>query len=114
MSTLITERELDIPFKGKKRSKTTTIAVCITTPNEWSRPQAVLLTHGAGGDMNTSQLKTVSQAVAKAGYLCVRFTCKPPVLQHRLAAYRNVLDWTRAQYPAVKSVVVSGNDVVVL
>ena len=82
---------MDIPFKGKSRSKNRTIPVCVTAPSVLLRSQAVLLTHGAGGDMNMSQLRAVAQAVAKAGYLCVRFTCKPPVLKHRLEAYRNVL-----------------------
>lgn len=51
---------------------------------------AVILTHGAGGDMNYKQLVSLAQALASSGFLCIRFTCKGLNLSYRVKAYHAV------------------------
>ncbi|XP_065058370.1 testis-expressed protein 30-like isoform X2 [Rhopilema esculentum] len=61
----------------------------VSLPKErstWSE-FAVVVTHGAGGDMNIQQLKELSQAVARAGLVCLRFTCKTPNFGHRVRCF---------------------------
>lgn len=48
---------------------------------------AVILTHGAGGDMNFKHLLSVAHALASNGFLCLRFTCKGLNLGYRVKAY---------------------------
>ena len=54
---------------------------------------AVLLTHGAGGDMNFKHLVSVAQALAASGAVCLRSTCKGLNLPYRVRAYKAV--WVR-------------------
>lgn len=51
----------------------------------------LVLTHGAGGDMNFRHLVSLAQAVAASGHLCVRFTCKGLNLAYRVRAYGAVV-----------------------
>ncbi|GCC19246.1 testis-expressed protein 30-like isoform X2 [Chiloscyllium punctatum] len=53
----------------------------------------VILTHGAGGDMNFHQLISMSKFLASNGILCVRFTCKGLNLDYRIRAYRAVMEY---------------------
>ncbi|XP_044073088.1 testis-expressed protein 30 isoform X2 [Siniperca chuatsi] len=57
---------------------------------------AVILTHGAGGDMNLKQLVSLAQALASAGFLCFRFTCKCLNLAYRVKAYHAVWDYLKS------------------
>ncbi|XP_048834304.1 testis-expressed protein 30 isoform X2 [Brienomyrus brachyistius] len=41
-----------------------------------ARRAALVLTHGAGGDMNVKHLVSLAEVAAAAGLLCLRFTCK--------------------------------------
>ncbi|XP_056435776.1 testis-expressed protein 30 [Gadus chalcogrammus] len=54
---------------------------------------AVVLTHGAGGDMNFKHLVSVAQALASSGSLCLRFTCKGLNLPYRVRAYKAVWEY---------------------
>lgn len=51
---------------------------------------AIILTHGAGGDMNFRHLRSLTHALASAGFICMRFTCKSLNLGYRVKAYRAV------------------------
>lgn len=51
---------------------------------------AVILTHGAGGDMNFKHLVSLARALASNGFLCFRFTCKGLNLGYKVKAYRAV------------------------
>lgn len=51
---------------------------------------AVILTHGAGGDMNFKHLVSLAHALASGGFICLRFTCKALNLGYRVKAYRAV------------------------
>lgn len=51
---------------------------------------AVILTHGAGGDMNFKHLVSLAHALASSGFLCLRFTCKGLNLCYRVKAYHAV------------------------
>ncbi|XP_041115377.1 testis-expressed protein 30 [Polyodon spathula] len=55
----------------------------------------VILTHGAGGDMNFRQLVSITTFLASNGILCVRFTCKGLNLGYRVNAYKAVVEYMR-------------------
>ncbi|XP_071771893.1 testis-expressed protein 30-like [Centroberyx gerrardi] len=57
---------------------------------------AVILTHGAGGDMNFKHLVSLAHALASNGFICVRFTCKGLNLVYRVKAYRAVWDYLKS------------------
>lgn len=64
-------------------------ALC--TPASVKHPlTAVILTHGAGGDMNFKHLVSLAHALASNGSLCLRFTCKGLNLAYRVKAYHAV------------------------
>ncbi|KAF3842938.1 hypothetical protein F7725_001787 [Dissostichus mawsoni] len=70
---------------------------------------AVILTHGAGGDMNFKHLVSLAHALASDGFLCIRFTCKGLNLGYRVKAYRAVLDYLKSQQKfAMKHIFVGG------
>lgn len=51
---------------------------------------AVILTHGAGGDMNFRHLVSLAHTLASNGFFCLRFTCKGLNLAYRVKAYHAV------------------------
>ncbi|KAK6487046.1 testis-expressed protein 30 isoform X1 [Huso huso] len=55
----------------------------------------VILTHGAGGDMNFRHLVSITTFLASNGILCVRFTCKGLNLAYRVNAYKAVVEYMR-------------------
>ncbi|XP_053167274.1 testis-expressed protein 30 [Hemicordylus capensis] len=57
---------------------------------------AVILTHGASGDMNFPQLISLANYLASHGFLCLRFTCKSLNLIYRTKAYKAVVDYIRS------------------
>ena len=48
---------------------------------------ALVLTHGAGGDLNFHHLDRLASHAAYTGILCLRFTCRPPNLKFRTRCY---------------------------
>lgn len=75
-------------------------ALCFPSPVKHV-DTAVIVTHGAGGDMNFPQLVALAHALASGGFLCLRFTCKGPNLAYRVKAYRAV--WVSIFIPSRKS-----------
>ncbi|KAM9346882.1 nucleolus and neural progenitor protein-like [Symphorus nematophorus] len=70
---------------------------------------AVILTHGAGGDMNFKHLVSLARALASHGVLCLRFTCKGLNLGYRVKAFRAVWDFLKSlQKFSIKNVFVGG------
>ncbi|XP_030614856.1 testis-expressed protein 30 isoform X2 [Archocentrus centrarchus] len=57
---------------------------------------AVILTHGAGGDMNFKHLVSLAHKLASNGFLCLRFTCKGLNLAYRVKAYSAVWDYLKS------------------
>ena len=51
----------------------------------------VIMTHGAGGDLHTSQVEGFAHALANAGFLVLRFTCKGLNIVYRTKVYHSVL-----------------------
>ncbi|XP_035507263.2 nucleolus and neural progenitor protein isoform X3 [Scophthalmus maximus] len=88
------EDTVKVPFG----SKHVDAAVCVPGAPEGKRGvrTAVVLTHGAGGDMNAPHLVSLAHALASSGFLCLRFTCKGPNLAHRAKAYRAVWDYMKS------------------
>lgn len=77
---------MTVPF-GKKQ-----VDAALSVPSDASRVRtAVILTHGAGGDMNFTHLVSLAHALACSGIICLRFTCKGLHLGYRVKAYRAVL-----------------------
>jgi predicted alpha/beta-hydrolase family hydrolase len=60
----------------------------LPAPGSKASSCGVLLTHGAGGDLNSGVLPQVAAALAAAGVPVLRFTCKPVHLQTRCTAMR--------------------------
>ncbi|KFQ31362.1 Testis-expressed sequence 30 protein, partial [Merops nubicus] len=55
----------------------------------------VILTHGAGGDMNFPHLVSLAAYLAAHGVLCLRFTCKGLNIAHRAKAFKTVVEYLK-------------------
>ncbi|XP_063999863.1 testis-expressed protein 30 isoform X2 [Pogoniulus pusillus] len=55
----------------------------------------VILTHGAGGDMNFPHLVSLAACLASHGVLCLRFTCKGLNIAHRTKAFKTVVEYLK-------------------
>ncbi|XP_041898744.1 testis-expressed protein 30 isoform X2 [Corvus hawaiiensis] len=55
----------------------------------------VILTHGAGGDMNFPQLVSLADCLASHGVLCLRFTCKGLNVAYRTKAFKTVVEYLK-------------------
>nr|XP_015822265.2 testis-expressed protein 30 [Nothobranchius furzeri] len=70
---------------------------------------AVVLTHGAGGDMNYKHLVSLAHTLASNGFICLRFTCKGLNLSYRVKAYCAVWDYLKSyQKYTIKHTFVGG------
>ncbi|KAM3933576.1 testis-expressed protein 30 isoform 2-T2 [Leptodactylus fuscus] len=79
---------ITIPF-GEKY-----LDAMLTLPRDYSGVRyGVILTHGAGGDMNFPQLVSLANYLASHGLLCLRFTCKGLNLIYRTKAFSTVLTY---------------------
>lgn len=56
---------------------------------------AVVLTHGAGGDMNYLHLEKLASHLANTGILCLRFTCRTRNFQYRTRCFATVVEYLR-------------------
>ena len=52
---------------------------------------AVVLTHGAGGDMSYLHLEKLAAHLASTGILCLRFTCRTRNFQYRTECFAAVV-----------------------
>ncbi|XP_069614056.1 protein O-glucosyltransferase 2 isoform X4 [Ranitomeya imitator] len=81
------QEKITIPFGDKY------LDAILSLPRDCSGVRyGVLLTHGAGGDMNFSHLVSLASYLASHGLLCLRFTCKGLNLVYRTKAYHAVLE----------------------
>ncbi|NWX15674.1 TEX30 protein, partial [Aegotheles bennettii] len=55
----------------------------------------VILTHGAGGDMNFPQLVSLAAYLASHGVLCLRFTCKGLNIAYRTKAFKTAVEYVK-------------------
>ncbi|XP_069826848.1 testis-expressed protein 30 isoform X1 [Dendropsophus ebraccatus] len=86
-----TEEKITIPF-GEKY-----LDAVLCLPRNYSGVRyGVILTHGAGGDMNFPQLVSLANYLASHGLLCLRFTCKGLNLVYRTKAYSAVLNYLKS------------------
>lgn len=88
------------------------IVGCISLPDKYdkSKPEnhhLVILTHGAGGDMNNDFLIKLADSLATNGILCLRFTCISLVLAVRAKAFHAAIKFANSNYP-VASIIVAG------
>ncbi|XP_064832114.1 testis-expressed protein 30 isoform X1 [Oncorhynchus masou masou] len=89
METIL-EDSMTIPFGGKHL-----VAVLSIPANASDVQTAVILTHGAGGDMNFKHLVSLAHALSSNGLLCLRFTCKGLNLVYRVKAYHAVWEYLK-------------------
>ncbi|KAK9917504.1 hypothetical protein WJX75_005087 [Coccomyxa subellipsoidea] len=73
----------------------------------------IILAHGAGGNSRSGHLPQIVEAFTKAGFWCLRFDCKPPILKKRVERFEALLNHAREQhakgkYP-VKKWIMSGH-----
>ncbi|XP_043852395.1 testis-expressed protein 30 [Dromiciops gliroides] len=87
------EVKLKIPFGNKNLDAVCSVPDKILTDRVLI--YAVILTHGAAGDMNFPQLKSLANHLASHGILCLRFTCKGLNITHRIKAYKAVLEYLK-------------------
>ncbi|PIO26572.1 hypothetical protein AB205_0075520 [Aquarana catesbeiana] len=82
----IFQEEIKIPFAKKL------LDAVLSVPKAHSGVlYGVILTHGAGGDMNFAHLVSLASHLASHGLLCLRFTCKGLNLVYRTKAYNAVV-----------------------
>uniref|UniRef100_A0A6J0TW30 Testis-expressed protein 30 isoform X3 n=1 Tax=Pogona vitticeps TaxID=103695 RepID=A0A6J0TW30_9SAUR len=84
-----TETNVKIPFGSKY------LDAILSLPDK-ILPYAVILTHGASGDMNYSHLVSLANYLVSHGLLCLRFTCKSLNIIHRAKAYKAVVEYLRS------------------
>ncbi|KAM5180987.1 testis-expressed protein 30 [Mantella aurantiaca] len=81
-----TEENIKIPFNQKR------LDAVLSIPKDHSGViNGVIVTHGAGGDMNFAHLVSLASYLASHGFLCLRFTCKGLNLVYRTKAYHSVV-----------------------
>ncbi|XP_033842398.2 testis-expressed protein 30 [Periophthalmus magnuspinnatus] len=102
---LVTEETLLIPFGAKQLSA---VLCRPTVPLQDGADVGVILSHGAGGDMNFRQLVSLAHTLAAKGFLCLRFTCKAPNLVYRVKAYSAVWDYLKTEFPIIKHIYLGG------
>ncbi|KAI5621437.1 testis-expressed protein 30 isoform X2, partial [Silurus asotus] len=78
-------KKVSIPFGSKS------LEGVLTVPESDRVQTALILAHGAGGNMNLKSLMSLARAAAMSGLLCLRFTCKSLNLAHRVRAYEAVV-----------------------
>ncbi|CAG2240846.1 Testis-expressed protein 30 [Mytilus edulis] len=89
---------------GKKKYE-----ACLTYYNDPAKiSYGIILTHGAGGDMNHKQLVGIAEKLAKAGYLVLRFTCKGLNLAYRTKVFTGIVDYVKENYPHLKGCFIGG------
>ena len=47
----------------------------------------VVMTHGAGGDLNTAPLSKLAKELSTSGLISLRFTCKTPNFAYRVRCF---------------------------
>lgn len=83
--SLIFQNAVKVPFGAKYLDATLCCPASVRDVHT-----AVILTHGAGGDMNFRHLVSLAHALASYGFICLRFTCKGLNLGYRVKAYHAV------------------------
>uniref|UniRef100_A0A3B4YFP8 Testis expressed 30 n=2 Tax=Seriola lalandi dorsalis TaxID=1841481 RepID=A0A3B4YFP8_SERLL len=103
---LVMDRFDEVTVKVPFGTKQLEAAVCVPASVK-DIHAAVILTHGAGGDMNFKQLVSLAHALASSGFLCLRFTCKGLNLGYRVKAYHAVWDYLKQKFN-IKHIFVGG------
>ncbi|XP_029892475.1 testis-expressed protein 30 isoform X1 [Aquila chrysaetos chrysaetos] len=82
------EVKVKIPFGNKY------LDAIFSVPKKKST-YGVILTHGAGGDMNFPHLVSLAAYLASHGVLCLRFTCKGLNIAYRTKAFKTVVEYLK-------------------
>lgn len=80
---------MNVPFRKKN------ITARIDSKNDTAKYLQnkiwIVLTHGAGGDMNTPQLNAIADSLVKADFIVFRFTCKGLNIKYRINVFAEIL-----------------------
>ncbi|XP_064599730.1 testis-expressed protein 30-like [Liolophura sinensis] len=68
------------------------LQACLSIPLQIRPEYGMLLTHGAGGSMDSAELPALASHLASHGLICLRFTCKGLNLNYRVKMYQQVLE----------------------
>ncbi|KAJ7422629.1 Testis-expressed sequence 30 protein [Pitangus sulphuratus] len=82
------EVKVKIPFGNKY------LDAIFSVPEKKST-YGVILTHGAGGDMNFPHLLSLAAYLASHGVLCLRFTCKGLNVAYRTKAFKTIVEYLK-------------------
>ncbi|KAK9802989.1 hypothetical protein WJX73_004816 [Symbiochloris irregularis] len=91
-----------VPLEGKAP-----VAISVSGDCSTSVPLAVLLTHGAGGDMNSGNLPAYAGAFSKSGIPCVRMN-HPRNIPGGQKAMQAVMNFKGKGFPVTQNWVLSG------
>lgn len=94
--------EVTIPHKDKK------IPAVYNKPVGEANGYAIILTHGAGGNMNNAQIQAVAEHLAEKGFLALRFTVSSMNIGYRIKVYNTVLNYLRDNNTDLKGCIMSG------
>ena len=86
MNCIFLTSQVAVQFEVDERHKINGLLTIPPKTSTW-REFAVVMTHGAGGDMNTKQLAELANEVAAAGLTAFRFTCKTPNFSYRVRCF---------------------------
>ncbi|XP_054706955.1 testis-expressed protein 30-like [Uloborus diversus] len=67
----------------------------------------IVLTHGAGGDMHTSQLVALTKYLMNLNCFVLRFTCKGLNMKYRMNVFNSVLEYLNETYEP-KGILIGG------
>ncbi|XP_015908204.1 testis-expressed protein 30 isoform X2 [Parasteatoda tepidariorum] len=91
--TDLTEVDFAVPYESKE------IPSVLTYVGSCSKDRIlIVLTHGAGGDLNTPQLKAIRLFLASQNYVVVCFTCKGLNIKYRIKVFGKVLSYVNEKY----------------
>ncbi|XP_017558473.1 testis-expressed protein 30 isoform X2 [Pygocentrus nattereri] len=85
----VSEEKVTIPFGTK------VLDGVLTVPEVEAVRTGLILTHGAGGDMNLKALRSLASCTAASGVLCLRFTCKSLNFTYRVRAFQAAVDYMK-------------------
>ena len=80
-------------LKGKKKSQDVPVRLYIPCGHAdetalHSTQVGIILTHGAGGGIDSKHMQTILAGLVGLGLPCVAFECRGPSLEHRTKVYQ--------------------------
>ncbi|CAL1283828.1 unnamed protein product, partial [Larinioides sclopetarius] len=91
---------ISIPYKNKVIEA---VVDCLVSKKaDLKEKYWVVLTHGAGGDLKTPQLREIATFLSDKGFAVLRFTCKGLNIKYRINVFTDVLGYLNKEYEPKK------------